>query len=1032
MINKIVMKNIAKKLSLLILGVLLCTRITVAQSYESFEIFENFDDDSHFTESSVIPDGWTSIGTSPAVRTEAGMYMTGYNSHSGTYVLHSSDNISVVRDEVIFTPMMELAGGKDAVLSFYIYAPGGSPAAAFYSHIEVKAGTAQSMESQTITLGFTSAAYSSWTELAFLFTPETDGEYCFSISLKQSTELVRDHGFIGIDDVTITGYTNAGGDGGDDEEEGDDELIPNPDNYVNAMSVPYFNTFDNYDGDYDGESYLPKGWISTGVYPLFTANINGLDAVTGEYYLVAAESDIDKRNERLYTPLFRLSNENEYVISYYLYMPGNSGGGVLRATDLTVTVGTEQSINYHPVVKQTIEDQSISEWTYQEFTFKPQLSGAYCFAFSLNTEVNYSGMVAIEDFKITAPGLVENPIAEFAIGGNFNVIDSRMVVYKDQYIDLTNLSEHGEEYLWVITSPTGAVKQSTEENPSVLFDESGEYNIELTVSNSAGTRSTSHKVEVEYMDYNNQDYTIMTMNPNQDELLERGSIPAFSANGVEDYDYDFVTGYNRYYKKYAERFEIPSSVKMEISVINTWLAHYRNRAYTTGSDSDKPFEIVFYGDTNGQLDEEKVFARISMTLKDAFGTTGIGSGAGEGRTINLVDFYGKPVEVEGTFYVAFEFADDMTIMADDPNIGRSYIALNTIKHATKNATLYVKPTSVPANSEIEADGNWYPVDMLDNTMSGVGAYIILWVANEIEGGDDDDDDDDTELNPSVEITMGEVTTTTIEATFTPNDDCASYHLLSDTQSNMEMWMGMMGTSLEELIVMWGIEKTAEYTHTWDELTPNTEYTVYALPKDADGNFGELVKTKVTTEQAGGAGTSVIEIVVEVLTKTSVKTTVTPNAETAVYHYGLIEKSYFEEIGEEAFVQYLREEDPYPLYEVDVWEWIDLAPETDYYAVATGQNSEGEWGETTIVPFRTEMEGCEELVKTNFSIYPNPASSTINIVSEAEGTAKIYDMTSRCVKEVKIEGVNTTVNIEDLNQGVYFININNSVKKLVVK
>ena len=293
-------------------------------------------------------------------------------------------------------------------------------------------------------------------------------------------------------------------------------------------------------------------------------------------------------------------------------------------------------------------------------------------------------------------------------------------------------------------------------------------------------------------------------------------------------------------------------------------------------------------------------------------------------------------------------------------------------------------------------------------------------------------EDAPELNPSVEITMGEVTTTTIEATFTPNDDCASYHLLSDTQSNMEMWTGMMGTSLEELIVMWGIEKTAEYTHTWNDFAPNTEYTVYALPKDADGNFGELVTTKVTTEQAGGAGTSVIEIEVEVLTKTSVKTTATPNAETAVYHYGLIEKSYFEEIGEEAFVQYLREEDQYPLYEVDVWEWIDLTPETDYYAIATGQNSEGEWGETTIVPFRTEVEGFDEFVKTNFSIYPNPASSTISIISDAKGVAKIFDMTSRCVKEIQVDEMNTTINIEDLNKGVYFISVNESVKKLVVK
>ena len=292
-------------------------------------------------------------------------------------------------------------------------------------------------------------------------------------------------------------------------------------------------------------------------------------------------------------------------------------------------------------------------------------------------------------------------------------------------------------------------------------------------------------------------------------------------------------------------------------------------------------------------------------------------------------------------------------------------------------------------------------------------------------------DDAPEINPSVEITLDEVTTTSLKATFTPNADCAKYHILADTQSNMEMWMSMMGASLEDLIVMWGAEKTSTTTYTWDEMAPNTEYTIYALPKDADGNAGELVTTTVTTEQAGGTGTSVIELVVEVLTKTSVKTTATPNEETAVYHYGLIEKSYFDEIGEEAAVQIFRE-DPYPFYEVDVWEWIDLTPETDYYAIATGQNSEGEWGETTIVPFRTEVEGCDEFVKTNFSVYPNPASSTVNIISDAMGTARIFDITSRCVMEVEINDLNTTINVETLNKGVYFININNSVKKLVVK
>lgn len=716
------MKNIANKISLLFVCILFCTRIAVAEGYEAFDYFESFDDNSHFTTGSIVPDGWNSIGSSAATRMEAGMYTIGYSSHSGSYVLHSSDIIETDRDEVIFTPMMPLSGGKETVLSFYLYAPGGNPATAFYSYVEVKAGTAQSIESQTISLGSTSTPFSSWTEVAFMFTPETDGEYCFSISLKQSESIVRDHGVVGIDDVTISGFKPA--------DNGMDELVPNPDNYTTAKSVPYFNTFDNYDNDYDGSSYVPFGWTSIGSSPFFTANINGLDAKTGYYYLVADESQIDNRNDRLFTPFFRLNADYEYVISYYLYMPGNSGGGVLRATDIETTIGTEQDINFHPVVALSIKDQSISEWTYQEFRFTPQTSGAYCFAFSLSSDVNYSGYVAIEDFNITSPDIVEYPVPNFAVGGNFNVINSMMVVYKDQYVNLTNLSENAEEYAWTVTFPDGNVQYSTEENPSFLLNMHGEYNIELKASNSAGSRTTYQTLSIEYIDFDYENYAIMTWNPNQDVLLERGSIPAFVTDTIEDYYYDFVTGYNRYYNKYAERFEIPDGVKLKIEILDTWLAHYRNCVSTSGYDSDKPFEIVIYGDKDGQLDEEKVFARITTTLKDAFGYSGV-SGNGEGRTIDFVELLGQAVEVQGTFYVAFEFADDMVVTTEDPNVGRSYFALNTIIHNTGKATLYVKPTDVPKTSLVEADGNWHPVDSLDNAMSGVGAYFILWVSNEI-------------------------------------------------------------------------------------------------------------------------------------------------------------------------------------------------------------------------------------------------------------------------------------------------------------
>ncbi len=77
-------------------------------------------------------------------------------------------------------------------------------------------------------------------------------------------------------------------------------------------------------------------------------------------------------------------------------------------------------------------------------------------------------------------------------------------------------------------------------------------------------------------------------------------------------------------------------------------------------------------------------------------------------------------------------------------------------------------------------------------------------------------------------------------------------------------------------------------------------------------------------------------------------------------------------------------------------------------------------------------GVDELKNINsFSMYPNPAQSTItldfSIVQTAEVNINIIDITGRIVKEVSREnfatGANSvTVDIADLNNGFYFVNI----------
>ncbi len=697
---------------LTMLFLLLFSSTGMALASEQFEIYEDFDDASHFTQIETIPDGWKSEGTFAFARGTGADY--GITVKSGEYAFCTVQSYEYGRNEIIYTPMMKLAGGMPCTIYFSVYAPGGTPPTARNNGFTVKAGTAQNADAQTIDVGVVAnAAYSSWTDFAFTFKPESDGEYCFSLKLESQ---IASSGVVAIDNVTIEGTTAT---------EDVVTLEPNPENYGTAFDLPYFNTFDNYDNDYDGTSVVPANWKSVGSSPFFTAAINGLNAVTGSYYIVADESADDNRDDRLYTPMFRLKAGTEYTISYYLYMPGNSGGGVLRATDLTVTVGVEQDIDFHPVVMQKIEGQSIAGFTKQEFKFTPEYSGAYCFAFSLNTTVNYSGQVAIDDFNITAPGLVAKPTANFGVGGIFELMYSDMLTYPNQPAGLVNLSVNAETFEWIVTCPDATTMVSSEENPEFMLNQNGSYSVTLTASNSSGSRSTTKSFTVQHVsgDYNG---SITTWNPNHDGLMERGLLPSFATGDNEYYDYDFVSGFNRYYKKVAERFEMPEDVSAELSSLNIWLGHYKNRAYTSGYDSEKPFKIVFYGETDGKLDENKVFARIDSRLVDIFGNTGIGGSAGEPRDVDFEKLLGVPVKTQGTFYLSFEFDKDMTIIPDDPNVGRSYFGMNTVEHANGIATLYAMPDSVPANSNIVADGNWYRIDEIDPTKKALGNYFILW------------------------------------------------------------------------------------------------------------------------------------------------------------------------------------------------------------------------------------------------------------------------------------------------------------------
>lgn len=66
------------------------------------------------------------------------------------------------------------------------------------------------------------------------------------------------------------------------------------------------------------------------------------------------------------------------------------------------------------------------------------------------------------------------------------------------------------------------------------------------------------------------------------------------------------------------------------------------------------------------------------------------------------------------------------------------------------------------------------------------------------------------------------------------------------------------------------------------------------------------------------------------------------------------------------------------------------------------------------------------------VYPNPFITEINIRNVEVRTLKLFDVTGRLIKDYVTAGKIHTINVVDLRPGIYFLQINNSITKKLIK
>lgn len=223
-------------------------------------------------------------------------------------------------------------------------------------------------------------------------------------------------------------------------------------------------------------------------------------------------------------------------------------------------------------------------------------------------------------------------------------------------------------------------------------------------------------------------------------------------------------------------------------------------------------------------------------------------------------------------------------------------------------------------------------------------------------------------NPDVDVTVTDRTKYSFTANFKPNDDCLTYYCVAGEKGVMaqqyEQFGPMFGfVNMNDLIKQWGLARDSEYTNTWKDMAPNTDYEIYIAMMDSNGNFAPYKVIETSTLSLGGTGAAYVDIEQaeyklndwngEMLPSQFIS--YTPNDQAACYRFCVYLEEEFN-ADKQGIINDLRSDPPMPMANWFFYEPMStdyqINPNTNFVVLAAAKNINGEWGEVNEKHFTT--------------------------------------------------------------------------------
>ena len=332
-------------------------------------------------------------------------------------------------------------------------------------------------------------------------------------------------------------------------------------------------------------------------------------------------------------------------------------------------------------------------------------------------------------------------------------------------------------------------------------------------------------------------------------------------------------------------------------------------------------------------------------------------------------------------------------------------------------------------------------------------------------------------DPQVTITVDQVLETEVTATFTPNADCASYAYTIATEAEIQEWMAMAGLELPEYLWTYGIPGSDVISNTFNDLTPDTEYVIYAVPADPDGNLGEVVQEPVTTTPGGGTDIMPDFTAIDIDGNEIHLYDILDAGQAVLINFFLYGDEYSEGVMSDMVEAYrlygCNQHDVFFMeispngHDDECHAWVDQfgvqyptisrdgggndiaqAIPVGYYPTIMLIRPDHTFASRDIYPPTMEYilqamdaEGyeqyeCEDGVSQNdnqtIALYPNPANDFVTLSGENLGTVRVYNALGQQVDEFEANGSELRINTTGYENGMYFVKTDETTLRFVVR